>query len=360
MWKYILFATFGVSSLNYLGSLLSIWTFLQIVAEDSPTYYAFAISGYIAALCLLIVIMAKCFACWFFRALYYIVAMWWACLLYLFFTSIVYLIIRAGTNVPVAAGLCIQLVPAVILAAIGHLNTFCLNVRTQSIVIRGLRNAVRLVHLSDVHLGPIYGKEHVGKIVSEVSKLNPDVVVITGDLFDGSVPADGKVLEPFGGLTADVLFVQGNHDQMFVGEEELMAAFKDTKIIWVRDQQFAHKSGLNFIGFDYSRECGYVEKRLRMEDIQSSSVNVLLYHVPTMKAEELEHYNVALHLTGHTHAGQFLPVCSAMSCVYPYLRGLHRSESGRAYVNVSDGVGTAGPPLRMFSSCTIDLLNLHS
>ena len=72
----------------------------------------------------------------------------------------------------------------------------------------------RIVQLSDIHIGPIRGREFSQHLVERVNALSPDLVALTGDLVDGSVSKVASDVAPFGSLRAryGVFFVTGNHD----------------------------------------------------------------------------------------------------------------------------------------------------
>ena len=70
------------------------------------------------------------------------------------------------------------------------------------------------MHLSDIHLGAIHQKGSVKRIVKEINQLNPDIVVITGDMADGSLKVEKNWLMPFNDLSMPILYVTGNHEEM--------------------------------------------------------------------------------------------------------------------------------------------------
>ena len=68
-----------------------------------------------------------------------------------------------------------------------------------------------ICHLSDLHLGAIYQREFVQKIVRIIKEIKPDIVVITGDMSDGSLRVKSNWLTPFDTLTIPILYITGNH-----------------------------------------------------------------------------------------------------------------------------------------------------
>ena len=75
-------------------------------------------------------------------------------------------------------------------------------------------NGLRLVQLTDMHVGLTIGQEFVEDVVRKVNALQPDIVAITGDLIDGTVEDLGDAVAPLGKLQAGLgtYFVTGNHE----------------------------------------------------------------------------------------------------------------------------------------------------
>ena len=71
---------------------------------------------------------------------------------------------------------------------------------------------LRILQLSDVHLGAVYQKKFVETIVDKILDNDPDIVVITGDLFDDSLDVGESWLEPLKEVDVPILFTAGNHD----------------------------------------------------------------------------------------------------------------------------------------------------
>lgn len=226
------------------------------------------------------------------------------------------------------------------------------------IVIPGLDCNMKIVHISDLHLGPVYGREHVERIVSEIKRLNPDLVAITGDLMDGSMKLEPDTLKPFSQLKAKIYFALGNHDDVFLGIDEVKRALEHSNIVLLENEQ-AEFDKVNIIGIGYSISHSRLIREIDLKQIYPNKLNILLYHAPELSVDTLERYNINLFLSGHTHAGQIFPFYCDKWMSFQYVRGLHRSRNGNCYAHISEGTGTAGPRLRMFSRSTIALLNIH-
>jgi len=341
----------------YFSTLYVFYILFTILGKDwKQAWYISAITTVITAV---VSITVKFYSSLFSRIIYYIMSYWWAILLYTFLGGILYQIINAIVGLSMGWGLFVFLVPAGLLFLYGTINIFCLKIENIDVYIPNLKQEVRIAHLSDLHLGPIYNKEYSEKIVKILLRENPDFVVITGDLFDGSMKLTEDMVEPFNALPMNIYFVLGNHDLIVSGIEDVLRIISRTKIILIRNEQIVYK-GLNIIGIDYSQQWGYLADKLSWQDLSDQMPNILLYHVPELSADELEKYKVNLHLAGHTHGGQMFPMMLTIRCAYPYVKGLYKSTSGKTSVYVSEGTGSAGPALRTFTRNTIAFINLHA
>ncbi len=224
---------------------------------------------------------------------------------------------------------------------------------TLSVVIKGLKKPLRIVQLSDVHLGTIRNHGYLEKILRKVQDINPDVVVITGDLFDGTAPLHPKMVDQFNTLSMPIYFVTGNHE-LYEHYDQVLPILKSTKIRVLRNESVTYK-GVQIIGVDYGHGSEYLEGVLRTMNTQQPSL--LLYHVP-VQLSVLEKYKINLHLAGHTHNGQLFPFGLLTRLFYSNIHGLKVSKSSAQYV--SAGTGTWGPPMRLGTKSEITVIDLVS
>ncbi len=89
----------------------------------------------------------------------------------------------------------------------------------------GALEGLRVVQVSDIHVGPTIGEGFVRTMVEKVNALTPDVIAITGDLVDGSVETLAEHVAPLADLRAryGVFFVTGNHE--YIGDAEEWVEF---------------------------------------------------------------------------------------------------------------------------------------
>ncbi len=229
-----------------------------------------------------------------------------------------------------------------------------LHVKNLTIPLKGLAQPLRVVQLSDIHMGMVITPDTARRITAEVNALNPDFTVISGDLFDGSRSPEKRCIEGFSALHAPVYFCSGNHD-MYEGLDKVAAILKDSNIRYLKNESVVTQ-GVELIGIDNpSREIG--GKNVIPADIRQHPdlPSILLFHPPS-HLDEAVAAGIDLQLSGHTHYGQIWPFNYVVRAAFRHGFGLVRYKSLTLYT--SPGTGTWGPPMRLGSRNTITLLNL--
>lgn len=224
-----------------------------------------------------------------------------------------------------------------------------------------------IVQLSDIHVGPTIGRAFIEQLVRKTNAASPDLIVITGDLVDGSVEELDALVEPLRGLRAPdgVFFVTGNHEY-YSGADAWIAFVESLGIRVLRNERLALRDGgaggLDLAGID---DWGAKEllphhgpdlpKALAGRD--EARAVVLLAHQPKAVVEAAEK-GVDLVLSGHTHGGQLFPFNYLVTLQQPFVEGLHRVDGTQIYV--SRGTGYWGPPMRLGAPAEITHLVLES
>lgn len=234
-------------------------------------------------------------------------------------------------------------------------------VKRLRVKIKGLpseMSGVRIVQLTDVHVGPTIGKSFIESIVRRVNALEADVIAITGDLVDGSVSALAEHVAPLANLASKhgVYFVTGNHEY-YSGADEWIAHLSTLGVRVLRNER-VRIGGIDLVGVDdYSssgRGHGWdLKKALAGRD--PARACVLLAHQPR-GIELADELGVDLQLSGHTHGGQMFPWNFAVRLQQPFVAGLHQLE--RAQIYVSNGTGYWGPPMRVAAPAEITEIEL--
>jgi len=213
--------------------------------------------------------------------------------------------------------------------------------------------------VSDLHLGHVRNTGFLRRIVRKLSRLQPDVLFIAGDLFDGTAVDLAPLAKPWAEFSAPLgsYFITGNHEQ-FTSPGKFLDAVKQSGIRALENEKII-LDGLQIVGV-HDRDSGNVEKFqwiLRQAALDRNVASILLVHNPNRLPVAAE-AGISLQLSGHTHHGQFFPFTAIVSRIYgKYAYGLNRF--GDLAVYTSCGVGTWGPPMRLGSNPEIVLIQFE-
>ena len=229
------------------------------------------------------------------------------------------------------------------------------------IKIKDLKQAYSIVQLSDIHIGGLIDKEFILRLVKRVNALNPDIVVITGDLVDIALPYAKEALAELKKLDNKygIYFIVGNHEYLH-GVDEIISEVNSLGIKVLENESVyigEQNKGFNLVGvydvMGYRVDHHKPDLTKALKDIKNSPT-VLLAHQPKF-VEEVK--GVDLMLSGHTHGGQIYPFRLLVKIVQPYLMGLHKhDENLQVYVN--KGTGFWGPPMRLGASSEITYITI--
>ncbi|MDD5458932.1 MAG: metallophosphoesterase [Phycisphaerae bacterium] len=238
---------------------------------------------------------------------------------------------------------------AALLTAYAFLNTFSLKIN--NIVIDAPVN-LRIVVVSDIHLRK-FGTRQLEKIVDKVNSLKPDLIFLTGDIFDARHALNEKNLSVLDDLKAPAYFVTGNHER-YIGQRFVFEKLKKTKI-HILDNETVMAGDMQIIGLDDSVELHHFEKVLSLLPVAPDKYSILLYHRPR-GLEDAAKAGINLMLSGHTHNGQIFPFNFIVGTQFKYIKGLYKNDGCTLYVTT--GTGTWGPKMRLGSKNEIAVIDL--
>jgi predicted MPP superfamily phosphohydrolase len=211
-------------------------------------------------------------------------------------------------------------------------------------------DGLRIVQLSDLHLGTLLGRRWLEARIGQVEALRPDLLLVTGDLIDSEVapvrplaPLLRRLHAPLG-----VWGVTGNHE-FYAGLGASTTLYADARIRLLRDTSAEVRPGLVLVGVDdlsARRQLGLTGDPLSRAFLGApEGTRILLSHSP-LRVTEAARAGAKLMLSGHTHAGQIWPFTYLCAIPYPHQAGLYRE--GDLQLIVHRGTGTWGPPMRLF------------
>lgn len=254
-----------------------------------------------------------------------------------------------------AVGVIISLLTAILVVIYGFIRTKIMKIKPYEVALGNKNKDYRIALISDVHLGVFVGAVHIRKMVEKINNLNPDVVVIAGDIFNGDngLLNDStrlkEISKEFCKLKTreGVYAVAGNHDPK-INNKPFKCFMKDAGIkVLNNDVQIL--SEINLMG----RTDDTHNIRLKIADLlPKSDVDkpiVVLDHKPENISDSAKH-DVDLVLCGHTHKGQLFPVTifTRLANGKNYFYGYHKQ--GKTHSIITSGVGFFELPVRLGSS----------
>jgi len=234
-------------------------------------------------------------------------------------------------------------------------------VRNVTIAIPGLPQTavgMRVALVSDLHIGSISTGEFCRAVVDLVNAQQPDLVLLLGDLSDGSVAQLGDDLRPLADLraTEGTFFVTGNHEFYF--DPDGWLNFIPQLGIRVLANQGVPVRGLWLAGVHdiAGRPSGRgPDMDAALTGRAAGQPAIMMSHSPNLVYDAVDR-QVDLLVSGHTHGGQFYPAAWIISATTPVLSGLKYFGSTQAFV--TNGAGFWGPVARLGAPPDITIATL--
>ena len=253
-----------------------------------------------------------------------------------------------------------------LLIAGGFINAVMPVIKEYNITINkpagGIRS-LKIAAVSDIHLGSIIRKRSVIKLSSMLKEMEPDMVLLLGDIIDGEIGPvlRGDLLQYFtcpkceNGLYA----ITGNHE--YIGGGNKTIPYIESKGIRVlKDEIITLDGGIQLVGrIDRDAFRFYGKQRLPLNELMkqadTSKPVILLDHQPFHLDESVKN-GVDLQLSGHTHNGQMWPLNYITRMIYEVSYGYQKR--GDTHIIVSSGYGLWGPRVRSGSNSEVLLINI--
>jgi uncharacterized protein len=243
-------------------------------------------------------------------------------------------------------------------------------------------DGLKIVQLSDIHIGEFMSREQVRRAVEMANGLGADLAVITGDFISGRYDPLEDCIAELSQLRAPLgrWGCNGNHEIYAEAEDAAQELFRRYGMKLLRQENVELQwrgEVMNLIGVDYQRDSmtrgprgpmlGGIEKLVRRD-----APNILLSHNPNSfhRAAEL---GIELSLAGHTHGGQVQVeivdqsinparlITDFVAGLYDLPMGAAGNQNGKkAFLYVNRGLGTFGIPVRIGVPPEITLLTLRA
>ena len=303
--------------------------------------------------------------------------LWIAIALYSLLTFILLWVLKGGLHLGgvnvnswvYIARVCMVII--VLFVGYGFIKAYTIKITEVPVALKNLPTAwegKKIAHISDVHLGGVWGPGRVKTITQMLNDIEPELVVITGDLFDGSSGRHEKFLEALKGLakvksTHGVYFSSGNHER-YANYKSILSVLKKSGIITLEDK-IVNLNDLQLVGmkypdlknphnmkneiFDVTAQPGYSKEKPavllyhtpnEINDVEKGIADMQkgAYTNPNTEFKNARAAGIDLQLSGHTHAGQFFPFIRLTRKLFNgFHYGLHRVEDFQIYIHAGTG-----------------------
>lgn len=302
---------------------------------------------------------------WFTDILTWIGSFWLAAMLYFFLIVIVVDVLRLtdlvfnwfpsyfSTGQFKSALLYSSIGIVALIVIIGHINAVNPSIRNLNIDINKKANGLkelRIAMISDIHLGTVIGPRRLTRLIAEIEKLKPDLILLAGDVVDEDLQPVirhnlGETLlrlkAPMG-----VYAITGNHEYIG-GVAQAVKYLEEHNIKFLRDSSILIDNAFYLVGRE-DRSKNYNGRRKEIADIINGNdpdLPVIMMDHQPFELDKVAEANVDVQFSGHTHHGQLWPLNYITEAMYEVSMGF--KIKGKTHFYVSNGYGSWGPPVRI-------------
>ena len=221
------------------------------------------------------------------------------------------------------------------------INGRLISIKNMEIHSPKVKNKIRIIFLSDMHLGTNQ-KKHLKKIYMKIKDLEFDLFLIGGDLIDSS-SFNLDDLGIFNNIKKPILFINGNHEYYIKDYEKKMKQLNKYNLSFLDDSHRIFKN-INIIGISDQQKLESQKTKVK-KYYRENFFNLVVVHKPTLWDSVKD--KTDLMLSGHTHNGQIFPFNLFVKLQFKNIYGLYEKSNSKLYV--SSGSGCWGPKMRLGS-----------
>ncbi len=218
---------------------------------------------------------------------------------------------------------------------------------------------VRIVAVSDIHLGVSIDKKRLQKYVRLINDQKPDIVLLAGDVSDRSIQPliDQAMYEELSAIQAPlgVYAISGNHEYYAGSPNATEQYLRKAGITYLRDSVVSIGDNFYVAGRDDRTNPNRKQLHDLLNHTDKTKSVILLDHQPYHLNEAREN-GVDLQISGHTHNGQFFPGNLFVKNMYEL--GYGYKKTGNTHYYVSSGLGIWGPQYRIGSQSELVVIDL--
>lgn len=205
---------------------------------------------------------------------------------------------------------------------------------------------IRIVGISDLHIGYTISAKEVSKWVRLINKEKPDIVIIAGDIIDNHLRPiiEDSISNVLNEINAPmgVYACTGNHDLMFAINEDINF-YENSGITLLRDSSI-NVNGITIIGRDDYTNLRRSKLDKIIEGVDKTTFTVLMDHQPTALDDAVNN-GIDFQLSGHTHRGQVFPISLITDAIFEKSHGYLKKGNTQFYI--SSGIGIWGGKFRI-------------
>ena len=208
---------------------------------------------------------------------------------------------------------------------------------------------LRVVQISDIHIGGVYPTRHLERVMAMVRATEPDIFVVTGDLVDGNMEYRSRESELIAahGAKFGAFAIVGNHEY-YSGFDQALGFIEQSGLTLLYDEMMETAS-ITVVGLDDLIEVWPFDLKVPQDNFV-----LLLKHRPNVMKTSRGKFD--LQLSGHTHGGQLWPLRLMSQRLRGYVQGLSKNADSLVYV--SNGTGYWAAPLRLFTPPEVTVIDL--
>jgi len=245
------------------------------------------------------------------------------------------------------------IVVSLIISSLGMFAAIRPMVKRVRLEAKFLRHPLRVVQVTDVHIGS-RSIRFLENVIVQINYLAPDLLCITGDFID-AYGIQEEDLVSLRQLCCPVYFSIGNHER-YEDLEEISERLSNLGVIVLRNRAVMYRDDVQIVGIDDRDDALQVERQLVHIPVAKDSFNLLMYHRP-VGIEAASEAGIDLMLSGHTHNGQIFPFNLIVKSVFEKIAGLY--QYNETWLYVSQGTGTWGPVMRVGTRSEITLFEIE-
>lgn len=256
----------------------------------------------------------------------------------------------------------LTLLISILLVVYGFFEARNLKVEKVNIKSHKVSKDIKIVQISDLHVGLIIREDRVKRIADIINEINPDIVVSTGDLVDGQIDKLDKMALIFNKLnpTYGKFAVTGNHE-FYAGINKSLSFIERSGFkILINEGVILKELNLTIVGvndpeskrFEHSSKISEADI---LRSFRGKNFVLFLKHRPILEPDSIGLFD--LQLSGHTHKGQFFPFSILTGFYYKKQAGCIENLDN-CYLYISRGTGTWGPPIRIFARPEITVIEI--